>query len=412
MKFAYQGFDAAGKPVNGHVDASDRHEAGEALRRRGVFATSIDDDGAGAKVTAQRSGGGKKGGAREVATLLRELSVLVGSGTPVVEALGSLERQIGPGPWHDTIAEVRSSVEEGVQLSDALARHPGTFNGVVRCLVAAGESGGRLDAMLDRLAKLVRQQLKVRTTLIGAMVYPTVLIAISMFVLTILVVFVMPRFRGLFETLQTPLPPTTKFVMAISDTVRGQWPILLGVLVSTVVGVTVYLKSEAGKMFRDRAMVRLPQIGRVTRNFATARITRVLGVLLEGHVPMLEAMALTRESVPNRLYQDVMTKAEDAVSRGESFSSVLNESGLFAPSVVEAIRTGEKSGRMSGVMLQLSDHLDEDNEVLIKTATGLIEPLILLLLGVVVGMVALSMFLPLFDLAGSTGSGGPGGGGA
>jgi len=283
---------------------------------------------------------------------------------------------------------------------------------VVRSLVAAGESGGRLDAMLDRLAKLVRQQLKVRTTLIGAMVYPTVLIAISMFVLTILVVFVMPRFRGLFETLQTPLPPTTKFVMGVSDIVRGQWPILLGVLASTVVAATMYLKSEAGKMFRDRVMVRLPQFGRVTRNFATARITRVLGVLLEGHVPMLEALALTRESVPNRLYQDVIAKAEDAVSRGESFSSVLHESGLFSPSVVEAIRTGEKSGRMSRVMLQLSDHMDEDNEVLIKTATGLIEPLILLILGVVVGMVALSMFLPLFDLAGSTGSGGGGGGGA
>lgn len=405
MKLSYRGFDKSGKAVSGTVEAADRHEAGEQLLKRGIYVSEIGETRAAAPPV--NSGGGFGGGKRQdqLAVFLRQLAVLVSTGTTLVDAIASLERQQKAGPWKVTLAALRERVEEGVQLSDAMAHYPAYFDGVCRSLVAAGESGGKLDVMLQRLSGFVRQRVKVRKQVVGAMVYPCLLIVVAFVVTSAMIGFVLPRFEGLFTTLSAELPPTTAFLMAVSRVVRAYWYLFVGGLVGGPVGLYFWLGTGSGRRFREQFALRAPQLGKLTRGFATARIARVLGVLLDGKVPMLDALRLTGQAVGHSSYAALIAKAEEAVTRGESVSHVLADPRLIDPSACEAIRSGERTGQVSAVLLSVAYHLDEDNEVMLKTVTGLLEPLILIGLGVVVGAMAISMFLPLFDLT-ATGGGG------
>lgn len=404
MKFHYNAFDRNGRAVDGVIDAASVAEASETLRRDGMFVSSlVEAEGAGAAAAKGRRGRIKL---RHVVVFMRQLSVLISTGTTVVEALAALERQAQEEAWRRVVADVRSRVEEGTPLSEALAAHPSCFDPVCRSLVAAGESGGKLDVMLDKLASLLRQQQHVRSTVIGALIYPALLIVVSVSVLGAMLGFVMPRFAGLFQTLDMPLPPTTKALMAISNGLVSYWWGVVPGLAAAVVGLALWLRTEGGRRVLHTFLARAPQIGRITRSFATARIVRLLGVLLQSRVPLLEALELTRQSCTNVLYAELLRRTEDAVTRGDSISTVMSGSDLVHPSVSEAVRNGERSGRVGEVMLNMADFLDEDNTVVIRSLTSILEPVILIVLGLVVGVVALSMFLPLFDLTAMTGGGG------
>lgn len=395
MRFAYKGYDRGGKAVADTVEASDRASAGENLLQRGVFVTELKDLGG--------SSSRRAGGPEHVAVFFRQLSVLVGSGTPLVDALHALERQTPEGPWRGVISAMRQRIEEGAQLSEAMAAHGKCFDGVCQSLIAAGESGGRLDAMLQRLALLTRQQVRIRKTVRGALAYPSLLIAIALIVTCTMIGFVLPRFEGLFQSLDAPLPPTTRFLMDVSQFARARWYVLVGGAVLLGGGGWAWWSSEGGRALWQRGVLRVPQVGPLLRNYATARIARVLGVLLEGKVGMLEALRLTRQSVASPAYAALVTRAEEAVTRGENISGALGDPSLISPAVCEAIRSGERSGQVGPVLMSVADHLDEDNELALKTVTGLLEPVILIVMGVVVGVMAVSMFLPLFDLAGAGG---------
>lgn len=418
MKFSYRAFDLAGKEHRDVVESPTITEAEETLRRGGLFVAEIAARGLTSNVqfgeTRRWSGGlgfggkGKTARLRDVSVFLRQLSVLVATGTPMVDAISALERQITPGEWRGVVEAMRKAIEEGRQLSDAMAQHPRYFDPVCRSLIAAGESGGQLDQMLVRLSQLVRQSLKIRSNLAGAMVYPSLLICVSIGVMGAMFGFVLPRFEGLFQTLEAPLPPTTKFLMGISVWVRSYWWALLGAMIAAGVGAKVWLATPAGRRWLHVMVVKLPQLGRVVRALATARIARVMGVLLTGKVPLLETLQLTREATGNLCYADLIAAAEDRVIRGENVSAAFAASRLVPASVTEAIRSGEKTGQLASVLTNIADYLDEDNEVVIRSLTSIIEPLILLALGLVVGFMAISMFLPLFDLTSGANRGGGG----
>jgi type II secretory pathway component PulF len=410
MKFTYKAFDRAGRAVNDVVDANTAADASELLRKRGLFVSDIRESRAGAaSPTAERRGpilGGNKR-LKNVANFARQMTVLVSTGTTVVEAMQSLENQATDEDWKKVLSAIRRKVEEGEPLSSAMEDHPGYFDPVCRSLIAAGESGGRLDAMLERLSKLTRQQVKIRTQLSGAMVYPALLSCVGIAVMTLMIGFVLPRFEGLFKTLDAPLPPTTKVLMDISRMLSSYWPIFASGVAALIVGIVFWQASASGRALIDRLLLSLPQIGSITRSFATARIIRVLGVLLEGKVPLLEALRLTRAAAGNTLYAALLERSEDVVTRGESLSAAWASSDLIRGGVVEALRSGERTGQIAPVLLNVADFMDEDNEVLVKTLTGIIEPVILILMGIGVGFVAISMFLPLFDLTAMGGGGAP-----
>lgn len=410
MKYLCSGYDKAGKPVTEAVEAADKPEAIELMRRKGVFVTQASVHTGAAPAARGTAPAASAGGARpnldRVADFFRQLALLVSTGTPLVDAMDSLRKQISDPAWRAVVDALYTRVEEGTPLSEAMAAFPRQFDGVSRSLVAAGEQGGKLDAMLERLSKLTRQQARIRKTVQGALVYPALLIAISVAVVSAMLGFVLPRFESLFKTLHVPLPITTEWLMAASEFIRSWWWAIGLTLAGAATLVWAYLRTAEGQATRDSLLVRLPQIGRLTRSFATARIARMLGVLLEGKVALLDSLALTRQSMGNTQYVALITKAEESVTRGESVSAALNDPTLINPSVCDAIRSAERSGQIGSVLISVADHLDEDNEMLVKTMTGLLEPIILVVLGLVVGTMAISMFLPLFDLTAAGAGGG------
>jgi type IV pilus assembly protein PilC len=411
MKLRYEGFDSTGKPASGVLDAPDAREAGETLRRQGVFVTTVRVEEPGAsgsgRVSSTRARG-KRPSRRllHVSMFTRQLSMLCTAGTQIVQGLAALERQTKDAGWREAIGAVRARVEEGASLAQAMEARPQHFDIVTRSLVGAGEAGGQLPAMLQRLATLSRQQLHIRHAVLGAMTYPAVLMVVAVNVLVLMLVFVLPRFAGLFESLDAPLPPTTAFLMDISGILRSQWPWVIGGFAALVGGLWTFARSARGRIAIDTAAIRAPRLGVVTRNVLSARVIRLLGVLVESRIPLVEAIGLCRTAAGNVHYARMLERAEQAVTRGDSMSEAMAAGGLLPSNVCEAARNGESSGQLGPVLLSMADFLDEDNEVTLRSLTSIIEPLILVVLGCVVGFVAISMFLPLFDLTSMTQPGG------
>jgi type II secretory pathway component PulF len=415
MKFSYRAFDKAGKAKVDVIEASSVAEATEVLRRQGLFASEVKPASEHAAAAAGGASSGRGGArSRNLASFTRQLAVLVRTGTPLVDAMQALEKQTTDAKWLKVISDVRLRVEEGQTLSEALSTHPKSFDSVCRSLVRAGESGGNLGDMLTRLSDLARKQLKIRQQLIGAMVYPCVLICVAIGVMTTMLLFVMPRFAGLFKSLEVPLPPTTKVLMSASAfLVKYWWAVVCGIGV-VVGGLVWWIRTPAGVYARDTLLLRAPQVGRLMRGLGTARFARLMGVLLESKVPMLECLELTRLASPNMHYAKLIADAQESLQRGEPLSGAIERGGIIDPSVCEAVRSGERTGQVGPVLSSMADFIEEQNEVVIKSLTSLVEPLILISLGAIVGVMAISMFLPLFDLSASAsaGGGGAGAGGA
>jgi type IV pilus assembly protein PilC len=406
MKLAYEAIDKTGKVIRNSIDARDRADAIELLRRQGLFVTEVYE--------ATRPSSGSSSGAHSVgrgrrlkclAMFARQLHVLVATGIPLTQALEALERQIKPGAWKNTMADIHARVEQGTPLSEAMAQHPVYFDAIVRSMVEAGETGGNLNAMLDRMAGLVKRQLHVRNQIVGAMVYPCLLVVVSVHVLILMMTFVLPRFAELFKSLDTPLPPSTKFLMAVSDAMRSFWWLWILIAASAIVVLRSWLASPAGKRAISTFVIRVPKFGQMIRNFIVARVARNLGVLLTSKVQLLDALRLTRLGTLNHHYSDLLERAELAVTRGEPISSAFARADLVPANIYEALRNGERSGQVGPLLLNMAEFMDEENEVIMKSLTSIIEPIILIVLGFLVGGVALSLFLPLFDLTAATGGG-------
>jgi len=404
MKLAYKAYDELGRATTGVVDAGDVVAASEVLRRKGLYVAEITAQAvSSAKASRPRRrylGRGQR--LKNIAMFSRQLCVLISSGTQLVDALRAVERQVRPGPWREIIAGVRGRVEQGASLSEAMEGHSDYFDPIFRSLVTAGESSGHLGEMFDRLAELKRNQLRIRNSITGALIYPCMLVSVGLTIFAMLLIFVIPRFSTLFATLDVPLPTSTRILVHISAAFRQYWWLALLLGAGGIVSVAAYLRGPKGRAFRDAAVLRMPGIGRVARSFATARVVRLLGLLVQAHVPILEALRLVKDSAGNIRYRDLITKAEDYVARGEPMSLAFSDAELISPSIHEAIRSGEDSGEIGRLLLNVSTFLDEENEVVIRSLTSIIEPVILIFMGVLVGLISICMFIPLFDLTAMT----------
>lgn len=402
MKFSYTGYDEKGRPVQGVIEAESAVDVGDLLAHKGLFVENVS-----AEDETEEQGGGLSNffgpsKPKLVAGFSRDLAVLVETGTPLTDAVAAIERQCQQPVFKRVISRIRGSLEDGNTFSEALEEHKDYFDTVYRSLIAAGEGGGGLSQMLTRLSSLTRRQLAIRQQLVGSMSYPAALLVISGGVLCAMFAFVLPRFAGLFETLQAPLPASTEAMLAVSMIIRGYWWALLAGLVVGGAAFVWYLRSEHGREAVTRSLLRTPVIGKLMRDFTLARIARVLGTLLQSAVPFLDALELTRLGVSNPAYVKLLEQAEKSVTDGEPVSSPFSRSQLISPAFAEAMRSGEQSGRLGPVLSALADHLDEDNEVKLRAVTKIVEPAILSLLGIMVGIVAISLFLPLFDLTAMT----------
>jgi type II secretory pathway component PulF len=400
MNLAYQAYNKSGQTVTGVIDASDPAQATELLRKQGLFVASI-ASAQGARDKPQHAPRARMGRTKQLKNLTlfwRQLHVLMSTGTPLAQALAAMQRQTRNPDWRAVLGDVHQRVLQGSSLSSALETHPGYFDQVHCSLIAAGEISSSLDKILERLAMITQKQYHVRTSLTGAMVYPALLLTIASAVLIVLMIVVLPRFAELFLTLDVPLPPTTVLLMTLSDLLRGYWWTAPIVFVPAFILIKKYLATRKGKYLLDTVLIRAPQFGRVTRSFATAHVVRMLGVLLEGRVPLIQALRLCSQGAGNVHYGQLFVKAEQAVTRGDPISSAFNDDSLITPAVYEAMRNGEQSGQVGPLLMNIANILDDDNDVTLRSLTSLVEPLIMIILGAMVGFVAVSLFMPLFDL--------------
>jgi type II secretory pathway component PulF len=406
MKYQYNAIDKSGQSATAVIDAGSEEEAAELLRQRGLFATEFEPLADTARRTAKRAG--KAGGVRlkHLANFSRHLQILISSGTPLTEALAIVERQMEHPGWHAVLGQVRANIEAGASLTQALADRPDYFDAVTRSLIAAGETCGELPQMLDRLATLTRRQVKLKNTVVGAMVYPILLCGVGVSVMITLFVFVLPRFGDLFKTLDVALPPTTKFLMTIGQFVQIYWWAVLGAAIAAGISLKTWLGTETGKRQVYALALRVPRLSGLLKNLATARIARLLGTLVDSYVPLLDSLSLVKQAAGSPCYRDLIARAEDAVTKGMPMSTAFTGTTLVNPSVSEAVRNGEQTGKLGTLLTHVADFLDEENEIVLKSLSSLIEPIILIVMGAFVGFVAISMFLPLFDLVGMAQGGG------
>lgn len=400
MKLSYEACDKMGRRTKGVIEAQDAQQAIENLRHCGLFVSHVEKASPGATEAGPRRGRGGLSGSRlkNLAMFTRQLHVLVTTGAPLLQSLQALEKQASDAGWREVIGRVRQAVSQGSSLSQAMEQEPGCFDPIYRNLIASGESGGNFPAMLGRLADLVRRRHHIQNSVRGAMTYPVLLLGISSVVLGVMVFFVLPRFVELFDSLDVALPPTTQFLVVFSQLLQHYWWLAMLAAFGLVVGGVAWGSTASGRRVVDRVILRLPILGKIVKSFATARLVRLMGVLLTNRVPLLETLELCEQSTTNTLYRELMIKARQAVTVGQPISLAFNDPQLISPAVYEALCNGEQSGQVGAVLGSMADFLDDENEVVLRSLTSLIEPVILIGLGVFVGFVVISMFMPLFDL--------------
>ncbi len=409
MRFAYQAIDRSGQRVSDVVEAAAENEAAERVRSRGLFLLRMETESDEAASAESTDGDTIRfsafGHTRNLVMFTQQMAMLLGAGAGVVPALATVERQC-KNTWRALIGAIRGDVESGLTLAESMNRFPRHFDGVIRSMVAAGESAGTLPEMFSRLARMTRQQATVRNHVIGASIYPALLLFVAIGVIGTMLGFVLPRFTTLFTTLQVDLPTSTARLIALGDWLRDNWMLLL---ISIVAGVTLlvgWLRTPKGRVARDELLVSLPAVGTVVRRVTATRIIRIWGHLLESKIPMLEALRLSRDSTSNTVFRQLFDEVESSVTEGQSIVPILENSPLLTPAIVAGIHTGEQSGQMPGALLFLAEHMEVENDQLIASLVRITEPAILLCMGVVVGSIAISLFLPLFDIASAAGGGG------
>jgi len=407
VNYSVKTCDANGRTETVRIQAENAAAARAEAAVEGRFVVSVQEVAGPDRDTASEAPAPKKvrKAGKRVASFAKELSVLVSTGTPVAESLRAIEKQASDAGWKRVMHDVRTSVEEGTPLSRSLAEYPMIFDPIFRSLIAAGESSGKLHSLLQRLSSMKRREIKAKALLIGSATYPAVLMFVATSVMLAMILFVIPRFAGLFDTLNAPLPVTTQFLLALSGFITNWWWAIIGAGFAVCVGGYFGWRSQQVKLQVDTLLTKIPVLGPLAQGFTVARLTRLLGVLLDAKVSLLESLELVRQSITRPLYTEWIEDAVELVTRGESLSGSFSDDALFPPSIREAISNAENSGRLAPVLLDLSEYLDDENEALARTFTNLLEPLIMVVLGVVVAFVALSMFLPLFDLTASAGGG-------
>lgn len=401
MPFRYQAIDAQGRTLNDVIDAPSAREAADLLRERRLFVTRLTETDEAAPApslggVAENKAGGKL---KEVVFFTQQMSMLIRSGARVVQALSVIEGQCQRAAWRAVVTTVRMEVEAGRPLSIALGRFPKQFTPIYVNMISAGEASGNMGLAFDRLTKLMRQQQEIRNRVIGALSYPAGLVLLCSAVIIVIFSFVLPRFAEMFETVGVALPASTRILLTTSDWCRSHWIVVLGGAAATVIGTLFGVRSMAGRRFMSRLVVRIPLFGRIVRSVILARVCRIWGQLLESKVGLLEAVQLTQDSTNNLDFRELLTTTAEAITEGQSIGGPLMASWVVPKTFAAAIVTGEESGKLADALLFVAGCLEDDNAQVLSSLGRIIEPLLLSIMGVIVGTVAISLFMPLFDLA-------------
>ncbi len=414
--FTYEALNNVGQPVKGEVEAASSEEAISKVRAMGNFPTKIREKAGkkGAKSSAagasrgsqaaQRAGAGRrtvgKVKTKLLVTFTRQLSTLVDAGLPLLRSLRILEQQQKPGMMRIAIRIVAEDVEGGATLSEAMARHPKAFDRLYTNMIRAGELGGVLDVILQRLADFMEKSQALKRKVIGAMIYPCAVITFALAILIGLLKFVVPKFQEIYAGMGIKLPGVTQMLLNISDWVSNQfgWAVIICIPIAIILGFRLLKTSEGGRYFVDSVMLNIPILGKIISKTSVARFTRTLGTLLSAGVPILEALNITRETSGNEVLARALVRVHDGIREGESFAGPLKQAKVVEPMVVNMIDVGEETGELDKMLNKVADTYDEEVETLVTSMTSLLEPIMVITIGVIVGFIVLALFMPMPEL--------------
>ncbi len=397
--YVFKGRNRLNEIVAGERVAPDRAALEAALRREQVILTSAKEKGKG--LLDMQIGKREKVKTKELAIFTRQFSVMLDAGLPLVQCLEILGQQQDNPFFAKVLSRVREDVESGSTLADAMGRHPKVFEQLYVNMVEAGETGGILDIILQRLSTFLEKMVKLKSDVKSALIYPIAVISISIIVISVIMIFVIPSFKSIFESLVGPgegLPWLTQFVVNVSVFMGNFWWLIAIVLGLIAFGLKYYYKTPKGRKMLDGLMLRIPIVGEILRKIAISRFSRTLGTLLSSGVPILESLDITARTSGNVIVEEAILNVRVAIEQGETFLEPLKAAKIFPPMVCQMIGIGEQTGALDAMLSKIADFYEQEVDAAIANLLAMLEPAMILFLGVTIGTIVIAMYLPLFSL--------------
>jgi type IV pilus assembly protein PilC len=394
--FVFKALDLAGVPARGEVEAASKQDVADQLKQRGLIVIDIAGKYRSKELNIELFSRVK---ADQLAIATRQLSTMVSSGMTILRALHVLETQSDNKLLKQTLALVRGDVEAGLLLSDALERHPKVFDPLYVAMVRAGEAGGVLEMAMLRTADQLEKDASLRRQVRSAMIYPTLIISFALIVMLALVAFLIPVFQKVFKQFGGKLPTLTQFMVGFSGLIRHQWYILLAVLIGSVVAFVKWKKSKKGRAQWDAFKLRIPlKIGDIVQKVAIARWSRTLSSLTSAGVPIMQALDITGKTAGNAVVERSMVSVIDSVKAGGTIAEPLKHAKVFPTMVAQMVGVGEETGAVDAMLSKIADFYEDQVAAAVKALTSILEPAMIIFVGGIVGVIVISMYLPLFDV--------------
>jgi len=396
-QFTYTARAVNGDLKSATIEAPNRDEVIKQLKQQRLNVVKIDE---GSAQKRKRLGAIKM---RDIVIFTRQFSTMINAGLPLVQALDILATQSENPALKDVTRQVVFDVESGNTVADALRKHPKAFTELYVNMVAAGEAGGILDTILMRLAVFMEKNDALVRKVKGAMIYPGVIMSVAAIAITVLLIFVIPTFQSMFESAHIALPLPTRIVIGLSRALKTYWWAVLGAIGGAVFLLRRYYATPAGKLAIDRLMLKAPVLGDVLRKSAVSRFTRTLGTLISSGVSILDGLEITAKTSGNRVIQDAIMESRASIAGGETIAAPLKKSAVFPPMVISMISVGEQTGGLDEMLTKIADFYDEEVDAAVSGLLALMEPVMIVFLGVVVGGMVIAMYLPIFDMVNAAG---------
>jgi type IV pilus assembly protein PilC len=400
--FAYVGRTQQGVLRKGELTAKNRDEVVQVLRKQRILPTSIREKG-GAERALSMPKFGSGVNDKDLAVFTRQFSTMIDAGLPLVQCLEILASQTENRSLSTAVAQLRVDVEAGSTYADALKKHPKIFDDLYRSLVAAGEAGGILDTILNRLSKHIEKTMALKGKIKSAMVYPAVIVIVAALVVTILLVWVIPIFAQMFSDFGGTLPAMTQIVIGLSHFAQHYWWMIGGVMVAIFFAIKWWYSTPAGRLSIDTLLLKAPVVGDLIRKSSVAKFTRTLGTLISSGVPILDGLAIVSKTSGNVVIERAIMTARQSISEGKTVSEPLGASKVFPPMVVQMIAVGETTGALDAMLGKIADFYDEEVDAGVSKLTALLEPALMVFLGVVIGFLVIAMYMPIFKMAAAIG---------
>jgi type IV pilus assembly protein PilC len=404
-KFNWEARSKAGNVQKGVMEAANVIQVEAQLKKYGFTGITIKEQGKGfqKELKLPGFGGAKKIDTKDLVVFTRQFATMIDSGLPLVQCLDILSAQQENKTFKDILVKVKESVESGSTFADALAKHPKAFDQLYVNLVAAGEVGGILDTILNRLAAYIEKAMKLKKQVKGAMVYPITIMSIAVVVVGVILVFVIPTFAKMFQEFGGELPMPTRMVIALSGFLTKYIVVIIGIFIGIKMAFSKYYATPSGKKIIDRFALNAPVAGPLIRKVAVAKFTRTLGTMISSGVPIMDGLEIVAKTAGNKIVEEAIYKVRQSISEGKSIAEPLAESGVFPPMVVQMIAVGEATGAMDAMLTKVADFYDDEVDDAVGAMTSMMEPLLMVFLGTTVGGLVVAMYLPIFKLASAVG---------